>query len=242
MKFAKIGRSSVTEEIIEYLKDQILQQRLTPGQQLPCEESLAAQLGVGRGTVREALRVLVYLGFIERRNKTTTVTSIATVENLEPDFLRRIDEHRDVMKVIEVRKIIEPEAAALAAERATAQEIGELGRVLAEMEREDQPVEEFAAHDQEFHLALFRACGNHILLEFMKNIHRYMRQNQVLVLRHSPTIKPRSLEFHRLLYRSIQDGHDEQAREFMKQHISDIEREMYQIIKFGAPAGPKVAG
>ena len=59
MQFPKIGRSSVTEQTIEYFKDQILSSKLKPGQQLPCEENLASQLGVGRGTVREALRVLV---------------------------------------------------------------------------------------------------------------------------------------------------------------------------------------
>lgn len=231
MQFPKIGRSSVTEQTIEYFKDQILSNKLKPGQQLPCEENLASQLGVGRGTVREALRVLVYLGFIERRNKATTVTAIAQSQSLPEDFLQRIARHRDVMKVIEVRKIVEPEAAALAAERADERQIAEMSRLLAEMERESGSTEGFAAKDQEFHLTLFEASGNHILLEFMKNIQRYMHENQVLIVHERPQIKPRSLSFHRRLFEAIRDGQDEQAREIMREHVEDIEREMYSIIK-----------
>lgn len=236
MQFAKIDRSSVTEQIIEYLKNQILKQELKPGQQLPSEENLGSQLGVGRGTVREALRVLVYLGLIERRNKSTYVTSIATSGSLMTGFIDRIHKHRDVTKVIEVRKIVEPEAAALAAERADADEIAEIGRHLAEMEKSTGTVKEFAAHDQDFHLAVFRACGNHILLEFMKNIQQYMHQNQVLILRLSPGIEPHSLDFHRRLFAAIRDGKDEDAREIMRAHIQDIEDEMYKIIKSGSGA------
>lgn len=236
MQFARIGRSSVTEEIIEYLKDQILQQNLKPGQQLPSEESLAGQLGVGRGTVREALRVLVYLGFIDRRNKSTYVTSIATGTGLPGDFLERIHQHRDVMKVIEVRRIVEPEAAALAAERAEAEQVEEIGRFLQEMERQTGDLDAFATQDQAFHLAMFRAADNHILLELMKSIQQLMEKNQTLVLRRSPHILPRSLEFHRRLYAAIREGRDEEAHDIMKEHILDIEREMYQIIKGEAGA------
>jgi DNA-binding FadR family transcriptional regulator len=203
MQFAKIDRSSVTEQIIEYLKDQILKQELKPGQQLPSEENLGSQLGVGRGTVREALRVLVYLGLIERRNKSTYVTSIATSGSMMTGFLDRIHKHRDVMKVIEVRKIVEPEAAALAAERGDAEEIAEIGRCLAEM-------------------------------ELMKNIQQYMHQNQLVVLRLSPSIEPHSLEFHRRLYAAILEGKEEDARDIMKAHILDIEKEMVGIIKNGS--------
>lgn len=239
MQFAKIGRSSVTEETIEYLKDQILSNRLKPGQQLPCEESLASQLGVGRGTVREALRVLVYLGFIERRNKTTTVTAVGPAESLPEDFAQRIARQRDVMKVVEVRKIVEPEVAALAAQRADQRQIAEMARLLAEMEDPSRSTEDFAVADQAFHLEVFKACGNHILLEFMKNIHNYMRENQFLILRKSPDIRPRSLEFHRRLHETIRDRQEEQARLVMREHLADIEQAMYGIIKTEAAGAPR---
>jgi len=239
MQFAKVDRSSVTEQIIEYLKDQILRQELKPGQQLPSEENLGSQLGVGRGTLREALRVLMYLGLIERHNKSTYVTSIATSGSLTTDFVKRFHKHRDVMQVIEVRKIIEPEAAAFAARRADAKQITEIGFYLAEMERHIGNIDDFATDDQAFHLALFRACGNHILLEFMQSIQEYLHQNHVLILHLSPGIEPHSMEFHRRLFKAISEGRDEEAREIMNEHILDIETEMYKIIKNESDGQPE---
>lgn len=231
MQFAKVDRSSVTEQIIESLKDQILKQKLKPGQQLPSEENLGNQLGVGRGTLREALRVLVYLGLIERRNKSTYVTSNIASESLMTDFTKRIHQHRDVMQMIEFRTIVEPEVAALAAERSDTEDLNEIGAQLALMEASVDNVSEFALHDQDFHLAIFQASGNHILLELMKNIQQYMHQNQILILRMSPEIEPRSLEFHRRLFASIRDGRSKEAHDIMKEHIKDIENEMHKIIK-----------
>ncbi len=239
MKFVKIDRSSVTEQIIEYLKDQIFKQKLKPGQQLPSEENLGNQLGVGRGTLREALRVLVYLGLIERRNKSTYVTSIATSGDVMEGFIDRIHRHRDVMQVIEVRKIVEPEAAALAAENANAEDVAEIEKHLGEMEKHIGNYLEFVAHDEAFHKSIFNACGNHILLELMKSIHHYMHQNYVLVLRLRPTIAPHSLEYHRKIYAAIKEGNAEEAREIMKEHIFNIEEEMRLIIKSNASVTDK---
>lgn len=231
MEFKRIGRVSVTEETIEYLRQQILSRDLLPGQQLPSEENLAAQLGVGRGTVREALRALVYLGFIERRGKATYITSIAEEKNLPGDFVERIHRHNDVMQVIEIRRIVEPPAAALAAQRASREEVAEIGKNLVAMESHFDRIEDFAGFDAEFHLSVFRASGNPILLELMRSIQQLMRENQALVLRKSGTIQPRSLEFHRRLYEAIRDGREEDARQIMESHVQDIEREMYLIIR-----------
>jgi DNA-binding FadR family transcriptional regulator len=64
-----------------------------------------------------------------------------------------------------------------------------------------------------------------------------MHENQVLIVRERPEIKPRSIDFHRRLLGTIRDGQDERARQIMREHIADIEREMYSIIKdsSGAP-------
>ncbi len=231
MELRRVGRRSVTEEIIDYLKEEILKQALKPGQQLPSEEGLASQLGVARGTIREALRVLQYLGFIERKGKTTVVSLIATEKNLPNDFIERIHFHRDVMKMIEVRKIVEPKAAALAAENAGPDELSQIGNNLISMENQVSSLEDFIRFDNEFHLSVIRASGNHILLELMKSIQELMRENQSLVLMKSHSIQPRSLEFHRSLYYAIRDGKDDEAFEIMENHVLDIEREMYLIIR-----------
>ena len=77
MEFKRMNRVSISEEIIANVEELILSNKLKPGQQLPSEEKMAAQMGVGRGTAREALKVLIYLGLIERKKKGTFVSHLA---------------------------------------------------------------------------------------------------------------------------------------------------------------------
>lgn len=233
MKFKRIEKRSVTEEIIEYLKNEILNHSLKPGERLPSEENLAKQLGVGRGTVRETLRVLIYLGLIERRGKATYISHAANAQSIPTDFLQRVHKHEDVMKMIEVRKIIEPRAAELAAERCSPEKVEKIERCLQEMERTLDNVEDFIRCDNEFHLAVFEATENPILLEIIRSVQMIMRKNQAIILRNSETIKPRSFAYHKELYQSIKEGNDQKAREVMENHLNDIEREMYLILRKG---------
>ncbi|MCX7788983.1 MAG: FadR family transcriptional regulator [Spirochaetes bacterium] len=234
MRFKRIEKRSVTEEIIEYLKNEILNQTLKPGERLPSEENLAKQLGVGRGTVRETLRVLLYLGLIERRGKATYISFSANAQSIPSDFLQRVHKHEDVMKMIEVRKIIEPQAAELAAERGGQEKVDKIERCLQEMEKNLENIEDFIRCDNEFHLAVFEATENPILLEIIRSLQMIMRKNQAIILRNSETIKPRSFGYHKELCKAIKEGNDQKAREVMEQHLNDIEREMYLILRRGA--------
>lgn len=234
MRFKRIEKRSVTEEIIEYLKNEILNQTLKPGERLPSEENLAKQLGVGRGTVRETLRVLLYLGLIERRGKATFISYSANAQSIPSDFLQRVHRHEDVMKMIEVRKIIEPQAAELAAERGGQEKVEKIERCLQEMEQNLDNVEDFIRCDNEFHLAVFEATENPILLEIIRSLQMVMRKNQAIILRNSETIKPRSFAYHKELCQAIKEGNDQKARQVMEQHLNDIEREMYLILRRGA--------
>jgi len=149
-------------------------------------------------------------------------------------FLDRIHKHRDVEKIIEVRRIIEPEAAALAAENATAEELEKIGWHLAKMEEAADNYKEFIVHDEDYHRAIFSACGNHILLEINSSIQHYMHQNQELVVKLRPGIIPHSLDYHRKVFKGIKEGKADEVRKIMRDHIDNIENEMKQIIKSGA--------
>ena len=79
-------RVLVSDEIIEQIKNLILKGKLRPGDQLPSETKMASQMKVGRSTIREALKVLIHLGFIERKNK-VTVISDRIKEKLSPEYI-----------------------------------------------------------------------------------------------------------------------------------------------------------
>ena len=231
MNFPRIVGESVHDRIIDYFQEQILKGILKPGQRLPSEEALAEQLGVGRGTVREALRVLARLGFINRSSKTTTIAMVSEAGGRPSDFIDRIHRHYDTMQVIEVRRTIEPKAAQLAAARASAGEIQEIERLLQSMKDHMGDLDDFIRFDNAYHLAVFGASGNQVLFQLIKYIQEVMMEEQALVLKKSHGILPRSLGFHQKVYEAIRDGKETEAAKSMEEHMIDIENEMYRIIR-----------
>lgn len=141
------------------------------------------------------------------------------------------------MEMIELRKIIEPEAAALAAKRANAEKLEKIERALRSMDRERDRVEDFIGDDYAFHLSIIEATENNLLLTIIKNIHKLMWNNQALILRFSKDIMPRSIQFHKKVFEAISQQDDNLARKQMQRHVLDIEKEMYVIIREGAKKG-----
>ena len=229
MKFDRIAKTSVVEGIIEQIKSMIGDSTLEPGAQLPSEEKLAEQMGVGRGTIREALKVLIYAGFLIRKNRGTFVTSMPIASLPVKDFFARFKAHRDVMEMIEVRKLIEPQASALAAERATEEELLKIKKALDEMIESQADLEKFITMDHQFHNTIVEATGNKVLLELMMHIRDTMKKNQALVL-HKSHIMPRSLEFHKKITAAIIGRDQDNARQLMFEHVMDIEEEMQKIL------------
>jgi len=228
MDFKKIDRVSMSEEIVEYLKNEILSRKVKSGQRLPAEESLAESMGVGRGTVREALKVLIHMGLVERKRNGTFVTE----GKMKPDVEFRLDEYRDLIEIIEVRKVIEPALAGFAAKRADKKTIDKIALELDEMKNGTKNVEDFILHDSRFHDFIFEASGNTILEDFIKSFKDLMMKNQAVVLmeRYS-NIMPKSLDFHEKIYKAISIGDEHLAFSYMYEHIVDVEKEFKIIIE-----------
>jgi GntR family transcriptional repressor for pyruvate dehydrogenase complex len=231
VQFKKIDRVSVSEEITEYLKDQILRRQLKPGTQLPSEERMAESMGVGRGTIREALRVLLYLGLIERRNNGTFVSDPAETDIDKAGLAQQVNRHRDLLEIMELRKVIEPALAGFAAERADEEDIKELKLHCRRMAQERDNVESFIEEDNQFHLRVFQAARNYTLEEILKNVQTLMKDNQGLVIRQSPTIVPRSIDYHTRIFEAIAAGDADSARQTMIDHLNDIDQEMHSILR-----------
>lgn len=231
MEFKAMNRTSITEEIIEHIKDLIRSQELKDGDQLPTEEQMAEQMGVGRGTIRESLRVLIHLGLIERNRKRTMVAPLAYEKLQNKEVFKKIDSHRDVMEMMELRKVIEPEAAGLAAERADHDEISQMAEVYQHMVETEGDIQVFVTHDTKFHLLIMKAAGNNLFMEIMNNIQQLLRKNQLLVAKERAHIMPRSIEFHGKILTAIRARNKGLAKRQMLNHMLDVEKEMYQLFK-----------
>lgn len=231
MQFKKIDRTSVSEEIIEYLKAQILNKELKPGVQLPSEDKLADNMGVGRGTVREAMRVLLYLGLVERRNNATYVAQMPGDVAERWDLTDRMRHYRNYIDMIEVRRVIEPALAAFAAERADEEDISQLERHYQSMLGEQHDLERFIEDDNLFHLYVGAAARNELFQEILRSVQQIMKESQGVVLRERPKIMPRSLEYHGAILGAIKAHNPDEARRQMQDHIRDIEGELSSILK-----------
>lgn len=156
-RFEPITRRTVAGEIRERLTECILANEFAPGSQLPSERALCTEFAVARTSVREAIQGLVSVGLVERRgNRTHIVERLPEVE---------VD-HRKVRvrELFEVRRVIEPTIAELAANRSTADD-RELVAGIAQRFFEELELPEFRRLDRAFHAAVAQACGNPTLSE-----------------------------------------------------------------------------
>jgi GntR family transcriptional repressor for pyruvate dehydrogenase complex len=216
--FAEVERRTVAQSIVEQVKELIRQDRLTPGQKLPSERELSAQLGVGRSSVREATSAMLALGIIEIRPGEGAF--------IRPDFPQSMLEcvdwstlivNQDSSDLFEARIAIETSTARLAALRATPEEQAQLYQVLEQMEQA-ATLQEFVEFDVAFHLALARASKNLVLRDIIDNIHHLMRRSMYNVLQ-SEKLRDLSLKQHRSLCEAIGRGSPEEAERIMRTHL-----------------------
>ena len=162
---------AVTDEAILKIKAMIRSGELRPGDRLPPEKELSDALGLSRSSLREAVKALEVIRVLDvRRGDGTYVTS------LTPDILLDamsfvVDIHQDssVLELFEVRRILEPAAAALAARLATPSDVEHLLGLLAAV-RGTPSVDELVAHDQVFHRRIAELAGNAYLTSLLETL------------------------------------------------------------------------
>src|SRR5258708_22339574 len=164
-----VKRSRIYEHIVEQIHALIREGRGARGDQIPRERELAERFRVSRTSVREALRALEMQGVIESRQGGGTFIRTADTEALVPPLAAAILRgQRELAEVLEVRELIEPGIARLAATRATAEHITELESWLDRQRDCILNGRPFVDEDTAFHYTLARAADNHTLLPLPK--------------------------------------------------------------------------
>lgn len=176
---AQIHRTPLADQAADILLGRIGAGEWQLGQKLPGETTLAAQLGVGRSTVREAIRQLAGRGMLAtRQGSGVFVTALEAPEDWDA-VLRRAD----IIAVIEARTAIETEAAALAATRRTASDLRLIRRTLDGRRGHAPGVEAHVDADTAFHRSIIAAAHNPILLELFDGFTPRLRQAMIDMLR-----------------------------------------------------------
>jgi DNA-binding FadR family transcriptional regulator len=164
MPLRSTERTALVPQVIEQLQSQITSGEWAVGSRIPPEPDLAAALGVGRNTLREAVLALVHAGLLERRQGSGTF--VVGSRELAGAVARRVAEAQ-LAEVLEVRRALEVEAARSAARRRTDQDLADLDEALAAREAAwaKGEVEGFVGADVLLHQRIVAAAHNRILAE-----------------------------------------------------------------------------
>lgn len=197
---------SLVDQAIEGMRGLLTSGEWRVGARIPPEPALADALGVSRNTVREAVRALAHTGVLEvRRGDGTYVAAPNEVTAL----VRRQLARTDLRHVLEVRHAIESRAAALAAERRTAQDLRVLERALDRRDRAvaAQDAEGFVDADADFHLGVVAATHNPLLVELYGGFVEGLRSSILLPLAHDDALRGE----HGALLQAVRARHPEAA-------------------------------
>jgi GntR family transcriptional repressor for pyruvate dehydrogenase complex len=224
---APINKKKLSDSVIEEIKRMIQSGELKEGHRLPDQNTFAAQLGVSRTSLREALSTLNRIGVIEQRPGYGTVFR-SRIPALFTDHLAPplISDRQATIELIEVRRFIEVGAAELAVKNASPEQIKEMGLLIKEMPRslKEGRTNDYIEQDVAFHFSIAKAAHNRFIVNLFVNIRgfmeQYMRESFLLL----PYMLERSLKFHQSIYQAVKDGSRSKAASQMWKHILDVQR------------------
>ena len=232
--FQPLDRRKVYEQVAEQLLAQIGARHLRSGDALPSERELTESFGVGRSSIREALRMLESRGVITSVNGGTFVVAQASNplhNSLELVFT--LDSETGLHDLYELRRIIDCEAAALAAVRRTDDHLAQMALAIDEMERAlAAHGEAFVLADLRFHLAIADATGNRLILYAMQAARDVVRRALLTVVK-VPQSPESAIVEHRGVYEAIRSGNPEWARNAMRDHLERVEHDAEKGVTSG---------
>jgi GntR family transcriptional repressor for pyruvate dehydrogenase complex len=217
------GAVRAFESILSHLHHLVEEGVLKPGDKLPSERKLAERFGVGRSSVRDAIRILEARGIVKpRQGGGTTVqafSSDALVAELAGALVRKRALVRELM---EVRRMIEPALAALAAEHATPAQVEHLEEILRRQRRRMERGERAVEEDTHFHSEIARAAGNRVMNAVLDTLVNLLGETRGRFLQDEERARL-SLDGHRLVLRAIRRRDPADAEAAMRRHIRSVE-------------------
>jgi GntR family transcriptional repressor for pyruvate dehydrogenase complex len=231
---ASINKKKLADSVIEEIKRMIQSRELKEGDKLPNQNAFAAQLGVSRTSLREALSTLTRIGVIEQRPGYGTVLR-SRIPALFTDHLAPplISDKQATIELIEARRFIEIGAAELSVKNASPEQINEMGLLIKEMTRslKEGRIDDYIEQDVSFHFLIAKASHNRFLVNLFVTIRGFMEQYMRESFHLLPWMLERSLKFHQNIYQAVKGGSHSKAVFQMKKHILDVQRAIQQYYR-----------
>lgn len=228
--FQVVQNIKLVDQISLQLVDAIFSGRYKTGDRLPPERDLAVMFQTSRMVVREALGSLIAKGMLStRQGSGTTINSIEQWNTLDPAILLLRDGDNTIDQLQEVRRILEPELCALAAERITPEELENL-RSFSDLPLTDT-IEQHVERDTNFHVVIAMATKNTVLQIVMSSISDILRESRRRSFQ-VPGELAAAREWHKVIFTAIENHDVAGARQAMKEHMSQVRRSLdgYKIV------------
>lgn len=229
-----IKTQKIYEQIVEQIGILVAEGHLKPGDRLPSERELVERFEVSRASIREAISALEMMGLIEVRSGEGTYIRQVNIDSVVAPLAWMLFIEKDTdLELYEARKILEVQAAGLAAERAEEDEISEMFEAL-EVMRVDLQIQRLGEDaDHHFHYAIARATHNKILFRLMNTISDTMRKT--LKTSRSKLYEDRNTpeklyKEHYLIYEAIKNHDVERAQQLMLDHLVGVETQLAKYL------------
>ena len=219
MKLETIQRDArpLAERVADEIAQLIADDKYEKGEQLPSEFQLAEELNVGRGTIREAVKLLASKNIVEIRRGHGTFVSERTGLSSDPLGLQFVKDKKKLpADLMELRIMIEPDIAALAAKRATDEDIHKIKEACEAVEAKITRKKPFTEEDIRFHEAIAESCKNQVVPNVIPVIHSAVRE---MIRVNNAKLTQQTVETHREVLNAIADRDPDRARKAMFNHL-----------------------
>jgi GntR family transcriptional repressor for pyruvate dehydrogenase complex len=218
-----VQTSRLYQQIVQQIEESIDKGELKEGDQLPAERELAQQFGVSRTAVREAVKTLSEKGLVEAyagRGTFITNGSTNSIRNTLDRMIRN-GPLEGTAHLAEMREILEPEIAFLAAKRADQETISAMQESISVMDAARMDPEAFIEGDLDFHLALAEAAGNPLILSLIDSIVGLLREQRMRTY-YTEGGPERGQYHHKRILEAIEHRDPQGARDAMRAHLRQV--------------------
>jgi DNA-binding FadR family transcriptional regulator len=200
------------------VKMMIIQREMKPGDRLPTEKELTELFGVSRSTLREAMKFLRAENVVVIRQGSGTFVSAGTGIGEDPLGLNFANQKNLLQNLFETRMLIEPQIAGLAAQKATSQDIRNLGYIVKEMDQIEVNSTVTAEMDIQFHTAVAECTHNDVLIRVVPIINDSIRRSFEETYDNTESFK-RAKRSHTGIYEAIAAGNFMEAKFLAERHV-----------------------
>lgn len=224
-----IKRIPIIEQVEEQIRELIESGSCLPGEKLPTEKELCQRLGVGRGTVREAFRLLQAKGYVELKPGRGAFVALPSDEMGAIEWL--VLNEQQLHDAIEIRRALEPMAARRMAERRDENAIEALERLHAEFLSavKSDNNKRIAELDERFHTAITLGSGNHLLISILQQVNQEIKTFRSKTFSVPQNVR-NAVDPHNRILRTIQAGDADGAEAAMRAHLDKVQEDLLENI------------